>query len=57
MCGILGEFVESEGDAAKKPKSDKQHFRAGIRNVDRNKGGCHDWFCLGDVLGEPCMVK
>ena len=35
MCGILGEIVESKGDAAKKPKSDKQHFRVWIRNVDR----------------------
>ena len=35
MCGILGEFVESEGDTAKKPKSDKRYFRVWIRNVDR----------------------
>ena len=37
MCGILLEFVEAEDNTAKKPKSDKQHFRAGIRNADRNK--------------------
>ena len=35
MCGILDEFVEAEGDKTKKPKSDKQHFRVWIRNVDR----------------------
>ena len=37
MCGILSEFVEAKGDTAKKPKSDKQHFREWIRNVDRQQ--------------------
>ena len=37
MSGILDEFVESEGDTAKKPKSDKQHFRVWIRNADRQQ--------------------
>jgi hypothetical protein len=31
------EFVEAKGDTAKKPKSDKQHFRAWIRNADRQQ--------------------
>jgi hypothetical protein len=41
VCGILDEIVESEGDTAKIPKSDKQRFRVWIRNADRqqtNKG-------------------
>ena len=37
MCGILLEFVEAKGDTAKKPKSDKQHFRVWIRNADRQQ--------------------
>ena len=35
MCVILDEIVESKGDTAKKPKSDKRYFRVWIRNVDR----------------------
>ena len=37
MCGILLEFVEAKEDTAKKPKSDKQHFRVWIRNADRQQ--------------------
>lgn len=37
MCGILDEIVEAKGDKTKKQKSDKQHFRVLIRNVDRQQ--------------------
>ena len=37
MCRILSECVEAKGDTAKKPKSDKQHFRVWIRNADRQQ--------------------
>ena len=46
MCGILSEFVEAKGDTAKKPKTDKQHFRVRIRNADMKRGKRNNKSCI-----------
>lgn len=57
MCGILLKNVEDLRSQTKKEKSDKQHFREWIRNVDsKNTAEQKKGYTLVQLLSEHANV-